>query len=105
MLGVRREGVTIAAGKLKDMGVIRYNRGRITVLDRPTLESLACECYTAVKGGSDRLGRLPVQRPSRRIPVEAVVTVRKHLTGSARSLDRTLRPVVNASSNGRGLVA
>ena len=55
MLGVRREGVTEAAGKLDRLGVIRYARGRITVLDRPKLEQLCCECYAVVKKESDRL--------------------------------------------------
>jgi len=55
MLGVRREGVTEAAGKLDKLGVIRYARGRITVLDRPQLEALCCECYAVVKKESDRL--------------------------------------------------
>jgi CRP-like cAMP-binding protein len=55
MLGVRREGVTEAAGKLQDLGVIKYQRGRITVLDRPGLEELSCECYTVVKEETDRL--------------------------------------------------
>ena len=55
MLGVRREGVTEAAGKLQDAGAIRYSRGRITVLDRPALEAQACECYAVVKRESDRL--------------------------------------------------
>src|SRR6202451_4177489 len=55
MLGVRREGVTEAAGKLEKLGVIRYARGRITVLDRPRLEQLCCECYAVVKNESDRL--------------------------------------------------
>jgi CRP-like cAMP-binding protein len=55
MLGVRREGVTGAAGKLQDLGVIRYNRGHITVLDRPKLETLSCECYAVVKRETDRL--------------------------------------------------
>jgi CRP-like cAMP-binding protein len=55
MLGVRREGVTEAAGKLQKLGVIRYSRGRITVLDRPKLEQLSCECYAAVKKETDRL--------------------------------------------------
>jgi CRP-like cAMP-binding protein len=55
MLGVRREGVTEAAGKLRHAGVIRYNRGRITVLDRPRLEEEVCECYSVVKKEFDRL--------------------------------------------------
>jgi CRP-like cAMP-binding protein len=55
MLGVRREGVTEAAGKLDALGVIRYARGRITVLDRPKLEQLCCECYAVVKRETDRL--------------------------------------------------
>lgn len=55
MLGVRREGVTEAAGKLQDLGVIEYSRGRITVLDRPKLEKLCCECYAVVKKETDRL--------------------------------------------------
>ena len=49
MLGVRREGVTEAAGKLQQTGAIRYQRGRITVLDRAQLERLSCECYEAVR--------------------------------------------------------
>jgi CRP-like cAMP-binding protein len=55
MLGVRREGVTEAAGKLQDAGLIRYHRGQITVLDRPGLEARACECYEVVKKEFDRL--------------------------------------------------
>ena len=55
MLGVRREGVTEAAGRLQKQGVIRYSRGKITVLDRPKLERLSCECYGVVKKESDRL--------------------------------------------------
>jgi CRP-like cAMP-binding protein len=55
MLGVRREGVTEAAGRLQKLGVIRYSRGKITVLDRPQLEKLSCECYGVVKKESDRL--------------------------------------------------
>jgi CRP-like cAMP-binding protein len=61
MLGVRREGVTEAAGKLQKLGVIEYHRGQITVLDRPRLESLSCECYAVVKLETDRL--LPPPRP------------------------------------------
>src|SRR6202790_4847791 len=55
MLGVRREGVTEAAGKLQKLGVIEYGRGKITVLDRPMLEQLCCECYAVVKKETDRL--------------------------------------------------
>jgi len=55
MLGVRREGVTDAAGKLQKLGVIQYARGRIIVLDRPKLEQLCCECYTVVRKETDRL--------------------------------------------------
>lgn len=55
MLGVRREGVTEAAGKLQKLGVIEYHRGHITVTDRPRLEALCCECYAVVKRETDRL--------------------------------------------------
>ena len=56
MLGVRREGVTAAAGKLQALGVIQATpAGSITVLDRPKLEKLSCECYAVVKRETDRL--------------------------------------------------
>jgi len=55
MLGVRREGVTEAAGKLQDAGLVRYRRGKITVLDRPGLIKRSCECYAVVKKEFDRL--------------------------------------------------
>src|SRR4029079_8697397 len=55
MLGVRREGVPEAARKLQAAGLISYTRGQITVLDRPKLEALCCECYAVVKKETDRL--------------------------------------------------
>jgi hypothetical protein len=55
MLGVRREGITEAAGKLQRAGFIRYRRGHIAVLERAGLESATCECYAVVK---KELGRL-----------------------------------------------
>jgi CRP-like cAMP-binding protein len=55
MLGVRREGVTEAAGKLQDAGLIHYRRGQIRVLDRSGLEARVCECYQVVKTEFDRL--------------------------------------------------
>jgi CRP-like cAMP-binding protein len=55
MLGVRREGVTEAAGNLQQAGLIRYQRGHITVVDRNGLEKRTCECYAVVKNEYDRL--------------------------------------------------
>ena len=55
MLGVRREGITEAAGNLQKKGAIEYGRGRITVLDRRVIEKLSCECYAVVRKETDRL--------------------------------------------------
>ena len=55
ILGVRREGVSVAAHRLQEAGLIRYLRGHITVLDRPGLERTVCECYQVVKTECDRL--------------------------------------------------
>ena len=71
-LGVRREGVTAAAGKLQKLGVIEYVRGQITVLDRPRLEQLSCECYAVVKAETDRiLHSSPLHRSEERQPKAA----------------------------------
>jgi len=67
MLGVRREGVTEAAGKLKARGTIQYRRGHIAVIDRAALEASACECYAVVKLEYDRLN--PVKLQAAIIPV------------------------------------
>ena len=61
MLGVRREGVTEAAGKLQKAGVITYRRGHIEVIDRAKLEALSCECYEVVRRETERL--LPLVAP------------------------------------------
>ncbi|MDQ6785235.1 MAG: Crp/Fnr family transcriptional regulator [Acidobacteriota bacterium] len=55
LLGVRREGVTVAAGRLQDAGVISYVRGHIKILDRQKLEACACECYAVVRDEYERL--------------------------------------------------
>lgn len=75
LLGVRREGITVAAGKLQQAGLIRYRRGHIAVLDRAGLETRSCECYAVVK---KEIGRLLVDvqfdKRSRTLP-EAMPSV------------------------------
>jgi CRP-like cAMP-binding protein len=67
MLGVRREGVTDAAGKLQRLGIIEYTRGHIKVLDRARLEALSCECYAVVKRETERLlPYFPIRRDKRK---------------------------------------
>jgi CRP-like cAMP-binding protein len=78
MLGVRREAVTEAAGKLQAAGLIEYTRGRINVIDRPGLEARSCECYASVKVEYDRIFHLQsdVRGPSRPRPNPASVRKR-----------------------------
>jgi CRP-like cAMP-binding protein len=73
MLGVRREGITEAAGKLQEAGLMHYGRGHITVLDRARLEAQACECYSAVKREYERL--LPNCGESESFPCEALAAL------------------------------
>ena len=64
MLGVRREGVTEAAGRLQKLGVIEYRRGHIMVIDRTKLEALSCECYSVVRRETDRMEFRSVKSPA-----------------------------------------
>ena len=79
ILGVRREGVTVAANKLSRNGAIEYSRGEITVLDRSKLECMSCECYDVVKREFDRL--LPQVMTPNAIEASAVFhwTEKKHI--------------------------
>jgi CRP-like cAMP-binding protein len=63
MLGVRREGITEAAGKLQSSGIIRYRRGRILIVDRSQLERRTCECYAVMKKEYNRLLVAPIESP------------------------------------------
>lgn len=87
MLGVRREAITGAAGRLRAAGLIRYSRGRIGVLDRTKLEARVCECYAVVKREYDRL--LPqAPRPSARNPSEVPSVSDRHgLPSGSRASD------------------
>ena len=78
-LGVRRESVTEAAGRLQEAGVISYRRGHITVLDRAQLEHRSCECYAVVKTESDRL--LPAATPASPQPQWRIEVVSSHPRG------------------------
>lgn len=79
MLGVRREGVTEAAGRLQRAGIIKYHRGKITIVDRKKLETMSCECYSVVKKEADRLASLPnIPDRNRRIDDAPVVQTILH---------------------------
>jgi CRP-like cAMP-binding protein len=71
MLGVRREGVALAAGKLQEAGLIQYGRGVINVLDRAGLEARSCECYATVRQETDRLVPMPVRPLRASVPADA----------------------------------
>ncbi len=87
MLGVRREGVTQAATKLRDLRVIDYARGLITVLDRPSLERLSCECYHVVRDDCARLLDYPPQRQTirRAASISMGTMTRSHHPASRRA--------------------
>ena len=93
LLGVRRESITAAAGKLQAAGLIQYRRGRITVLDRAALESRVCECYATVKTELDRLvphrvAPTILRAPLRRPPAEqedALVATAAHAAEQLRA--------------------
>ncbi|MBK9656467.1 MAG: Crp/Fnr family transcriptional regulator [Rhodanobacteraceae bacterium] len=84
MLGVRREGITEAAGNLQSAGFISYRRGHITVLDRRGLESRACECYAVVKREIKRL-LSDVQYPHELLPLRAPGANGVHRTPAAEA--------------------
>ena len=79
VLGVRREGVTEAAGRLQKAGLIEYRRGRITILDRAGMEGRVCECYAVVKQESARLlGGVRTWAPTTRILEPLLIRPRSH---------------------------
>lgn len=76
MLGVRREGVTEAAGRLQKANVIKYRRGHIKILDRLRLEKNCCECYEAVKRETERMLDFPLPPSGRVVPISARAAAR-----------------------------
>ncbi len=115
-LGVRREGITEAARKLHNVGLINYRRGRITVIDRIGVEAYCCECYSVVRGEYDRLPgpyahslHGAARRSQRRLPMALTVPVAGHLSRRsggqqplfrlvARNIGRDVGDVVGAQS-------
>lgn len=99
MLGVRREGVSVAAFRLQRDGVIRYSRGCIDVLDRAALELRTCECYAVVKRECDRLlpDLLPTARPAG-VPAQAFTCVPATFVEAPRSPALTLVAAATANS-------
>ncbi|MGB4913051.1 MAG: diguanylate cyclase [Candidatus Dechloromonas phosphoritropha] len=93
MLGVRREAVTEAAGKLQAAGLIQYRRGHITVIDRTGLEARVCECYRVVRSEYDRLFRLvpdsPLQNRARPNPATARQRAEARLQKTPRTVTNT----------------
>ena len=84
ILGVRREGVTEAAGKLQKAGMIRYGRGHITVLSHLELENRVCECYAAVKGESGRAAAATMPGYSRARACSALLPIESHVFAGNR---------------------
>ncbi len=104
MLGVRREGVSVAAFRLQRDGLIRYARGCIEVLDRPGLERRACECYGVVKRECHRLlpDAAPVTVPARagaamRQPDAAVDSIMASCARAAQRVRREIRPLAGVA--------
>lgn len=93
MLGVRREGVTEAAGKLQEAGLIRYSRGHIEVMNRPGLEARVCECYSIVKAEYDRLYHL---EPDHRVKERARPNPSTRRHRAEMRLQQIHRPLLDA---------
>lgn len=90
MLGVRREAVTEAAGKLQAAGLIQYHRGHITVTDRPGLEARVCECYEVVRSEYERLFRMNPTDLARQRPRPNPVTLRKRAEARLRHVQPSM---------------
>lgn len=84
MLGVRREGVTEAAGRLMRLNAIEYSRGHITVLDRPLLEQLSCECYAVVRREADRILRPWPEDPARKATQNMMQSIGRNIAPRKR---------------------